>query len=724
MDKSKLDLLLEAENRGILPQEMQAALDEGRKRGIVPPLTPERSLGERAARILPILGEGAGQGAMQMLDVPGQMVSNFPQALTSATDRVLGQFEDMGLPRHPDSERLFNREADSPLPQANYFTGIGQDQFSSFPPETRAERIISGTGRVMGVNFLPTWGVSKLGRHLNPTSGPRPTPTSVPNAVAKKATEDFAKRPGTAITAETIAAAGGGAGAQGLRELGVDHPAAILAAELAASLTAGGAFDVAANAPRRMAQREAAEEARAIAQGRTTRIDRDGNVVIGTAATNKDIGAAGVLMGQSADRNYIQDFEKTADKAYNNAGVKLGLSETSNDPFVRVLQEEIVNADPGVQRLEMLRQENNRLALDKAASGIEVPGSAGPATDEARRGLRNITEAGEASISGAEGRALRGSERAEDLVQRESDRLADASAATNRARIEGPQSMPGATREATDAPDLSVSGEAARVELKRAMDVSNAETRAAWAEVDPTVTVDASGVERSAREALATVPDTRRLAGLEYANELAGGAAMTPEMKAKSLSEGTLAADVAETGKKPLLSSKSSVDDVLGVAGKLAEDIRIARADGRHDLARVLSKIQDDVLETLETIPGDPATKARARTKQHHDEFTRSEVGPVLGSKKDADVKVEPSQVLSRFVKAEGAGGREAMDDLYRVADKAVVDKAVDSHILRQMVVDKVFNADGTVNSGSMKVDTDPNGAHKHVWERVPGTRE
>jgi hypothetical protein len=122
---SKIDLLLEAERRGILPEEMKPLLAEARKRGLVPGLLPETEEGRRRAEIdtearrrqvstLP--GEAvdtttATVGEMASLGALPQIVAAGRTALDFLEQPFTGRSVD--IPEHYGRERdIFRRQID------------------------------------------------------------------------------------------------------------------------------------------------------------------------------------------------------------------------------------------------------------------------------------------------------------------------------------------------------------------------------------------------------------------------------------------------------------------------------------------------------------------------------------------------------------------------------------------------------------------------------------
>lgn len=191
----KLDLLLEAERRGILPAEKQPLLDEARRRGLVNESTASDKVKQFAY--------GANTELANVFDAP--------QAIA---DTLLGPaIGAMGGQRF--------QPGDNPLSE---FLRQGED----IPPQTSGERVARRVGREIGAT-VPYAAL--------PYAIPAQKATGAVSGGVQAMRAGVANAPAQAAIGETVAALGSGAGAGAAGEAFPGNPSAEMAGQLIGGIT-------------------------------------------------------------------------------------------------------------------------------------------------------------------------------------------------------------------------------------------------------------------------------------------------------------------------------------------------------------------------------------------------------------------------------------------------------------------------------------------------------
>ncbi len=245
----RLELLLEAESRGILPPERQAALNEARRRGLVAPL-PESGIREQGIGTMAVSGaSGFTEGLANVLGLPVDLANMAVSPIIEAMG---------GTP----SEAPF-------LGSQNILAGIralggavGTEDVEAYlgRPQTAAERIAGRTGQEIGAGAagaLPL-GIAARGARLAAPTTPAATTLG---EISRQAVQQAAQRPGAVALGELGLATAGGAAAGAAREAFPGQPGVEMMAQMAPTVVPAAAIAATRGALRGgEAGREAIEE--------------------------------------------------------------------------------------------------------------------------------------------------------------------------------------------------------------------------------------------------------------------------------------------------------------------------------------------------------------------------------------------------------------------------------------------------------------------------------
>lgn len=198
---STLDVMLEAEKRGILPPEKQGLLEEARRRNLAPSLglsPPSPTMGEITSDVGEQSVRGINRGMNSVLSLPGAIVGGAVDGANWVLDKSAG----VQLPVSGDDFRWKNSFSDfmeSPNAKA----------------KTTAGRYADAVGQAIGGSAAPTAGVLAK---ANQVAGPAARTTI--GSLGQQVVEAARRNPGIAVSTDATAAAGAGIGQQVAEEGG------------------------------------------------------------------------------------------------------------------------------------------------------------------------------------------------------------------------------------------------------------------------------------------------------------------------------------------------------------------------------------------------------------------------------------------------------------------------------------------------------------------------
>lgn len=251
---SRIDMLLEAERRGILPPDQVEALNEARKRGLVPG-SPQPESGSGAVRAFeaPSLGDVAGtinqfaygfnESIGDVLDAPGRAASAIMSPLV---DLVAGDA----------------RPGDPKPPELSSQIGLR----GGAEPQTGPQRFVRRMGEEVGATV--PFAAVPMAAALAPAGRPA---ASAAGRGGQALLQGIRNTPGRAATGELAATLGAGAGAATAREVAPGNRNA----EMLAQLAGGVAPAVLANTPAALAARGARAISRRLSPAAQTRAARE-----------------------------------------------------------------------------------------------------------------------------------------------------------------------------------------------------------------------------------------------------------------------------------------------------------------------------------------------------------------------------------------------------------------------------------------------------------------
>lgn len=198
---SALDVMLEAERRGILPPDKKSVLDEARKRGFAPAAPgidkPTPTMGEIASDVGEQSVRGFNRGLNSVLSLPGAIVGGAVDATKWAVDKATG----LDVPISGDAFR-WNNPISRTLESADH------------KPETTAGRYADQVGQALGASSIPTVGM------MAKAAQPAQQATSTLGQVGQRVVDAYRANPGAAVAADAVAATGAGVGQQAAEDMG------------------------------------------------------------------------------------------------------------------------------------------------------------------------------------------------------------------------------------------------------------------------------------------------------------------------------------------------------------------------------------------------------------------------------------------------------------------------------------------------------------------------
>jgi hypothetical protein len=641
-----------------------------------------RSIGERMVRGVTTAGQQFNRGLAETLTLPSQLGLAAETAITGQ------QFPNL-------SESLL--------------TPLGSGDPLAAPeviPENLPERLLGAAFREGGASVVPALGMFRWANKARPGS------------LGESITQNYRTSPGGAAAAEAGAAAGGGTALEMAQEVLPESEWAKALSLLAGSGLGGYATQTASNLAAYPGNYARLSRAKTKTDARTGRSNKRRNVL-----------RAGQALDVSIERRgMVDEFAAQKDKMSQRVpGLKLTFGEVHNDPIMLDLESDIAHHNRFTARDEMRRQANNRQLLEATARRVQEPGPAAAAKNAATDQRTALEVRSRDIVSGARERGkVRVGER-EAAVTDAQRGLDESRALGERQMLEADAAFAQGTADLQPEMFPFEGGANTLEEIKTSYKARTAEERAAWGAVAKGETASTKNISNTAKEIISDAAQLSEGKGLNKTiRKLARGEKLEIDPDDPFAGMDAVEALFTPGDGNKFLREQETVKELLALNGNLAHQIRVAKAEGSSgELVRNLIMLQDEVLTTLDTIPGGAAAKARALTRKKHDDFTRSQIGTALGTKKDADVKVEPSVVLSLFVKADMTGNAavESLDDLYRVADTQTVDDAIDSFVLYEMGPHRagVLNANGDINAKALQRFID---RREHIWAKRPDLRK
>ena len=635
---SNLELLVEADRRGLLPPDKQEMLKEARSRGLVPTAESPAEPDATALSFAGSVGGGFNRRLADIVDAPATLA----RTVTAPAARAVAS-----LFREPPTEPV--------PPPSNVVSEYLRSPGAAPKPRNSAERIGSTIGEVTA-ETLPLMGLGFAAAPLlRGTQAARAIPAaSTREAVGRVIGEGMARAPVNAFVGETASTLGAGAAIGGAKEVAPGNVLAESGAALAGGFAPAAIGLTLGRAPSVLALRVARATLLPFTKG------------------GAEIRAARRVGG------LVADPEAAARRLNDPTLADLTPAQRIGEPRMMALERAVLDSDPKLEAEFAERTRQNVEALRGAMTDIGGTASVADAQAAARARRGDL-------IGTIETRLQR---RLTDAEKERLDTITKAS--ESRDYLAG--LIDTRTRQAVDIaaqriarlhPEMRDSEAAliVRQEVDRAHRASSTQRKDFWDEVPKEVQLPPS------KGALTY----RALIGKLTPEE----AAANPEMAKLALPRSQL--DVIPAKARQFLDPESnskfkeieSVHEIWGLRSDLLEEARRLRAAGNHNAARVADTLGDSLLDDLGARAGEITGEAGQRlrialdfSRLHAERFQQGPVGNILGYERTGEKAVDPLLTLESVVGRGGLKGHVGARALRAAAPSQEAEEGIRQYLL------------------------------------------
>jgi len=638
-------------------------------------------------RLAGAFGEGANEGVVRFAEMPYDLVNNAPRlANLLPGEQNVGAMSDMAEDVPVLGQLFASRD---PLQEGAEQVGItGQIE-----PRTPAERISKRIGQEVGLSILPQAGLTARAAQLPKGIGAM----NQANLFDRAITLPFRRSPGANNAAETAVAAGAGAGAGAARESLGDTNGNDMLGALAGGIGTSAALSLASNIPR------------AASYALTDRAAREatGEALV-KAAADPD---AAYSPGTITKARQIDELVP---------GVKSSTGQASGDPGVLAMEYSRSTGGPGIARYQQ-RQAQNNAALRGSFEGVApdvADDTATRAALEARK--QRVTDTAGRVVDQRRTRAADAAAKQADVEQQAAaarqgfeDEYADV-ASQRPLREQGSEELAAAyrgARESTAATRRAAYDEAqARGQGMVSAEPFQREVDGILDDIGPLAdTAQDPTLARLVRDIESLAPEAAPSSGLLDAsgNPMPAGAPGAGELR---------------------------IADIIDMQPRIARAMRSAQGSMRGDTVKALYRLERTMRRTLDDAaegritpdgapdPGAQAWREANRLSAEEAPLFRDGVGGQMDKQTRRRNAPADTAVGSKFIREDGPGAREGVQQL-----RQIIDRAPDPDAARRGVRDYVVGSMADRLAGrkpSVKAVDDFLRQHGEVLDEFPEVRK